>query len=68
MERFEPLPLYSRKIMDVAYAIIHAMAKRTLSDVSDSYGISPQSIAKIMTEYCKKEEKIRLTGRYRYLR
>lgn len=37
MERFEPLPLYARKIMDVEYAIIHAMAKRTLSDVSDSY-------------------------------
>ena len=67
MERFEPLPLYSRKIMDVAYAIIHAMAKRTLSDVSDSYGISPQSISRIMTEYCKKEEEIRLKGRYRYL-
>jgi len=67
MERFEPLPLYSRKIMDVAYAIIHAMAKRTLSDVSDSYGISPQTIARVMTEYCKREEEMRLKESYKYL-
>jgi len=67
MERFEPLPLYARKIMDVDYAIIHAMSKRTLSDVSDSYGISPQTIAGIMTEYCKREEEIRLKESYKYI-
>jgi transposase len=67
MERFESLPLYARKLMDMEYAIIHAMAKRTLSDVADSYGISPQTICRIMTEYCKKEEELRLKGSYRYL-
>lgn len=67
MERFESLPLYARQILDVEYAIIHAMAKRTLSDVSDSYGISPQTIARIIKKHWDKEQKIQLRGSYKYL-
>ena len=67
MERLDELPLYARKVLDVEYAVTYAMAKRTLSDVSDAYGISPQTISRIMTEYCIVEQELSLKGSYRYL-
>lgn len=67
MERFESLPLYARKLMDVEYAIIHTMAGRTIDDVSESYGISPATIYRMLEKYAESEQPLRLKGSYRYL-
>jgi len=67
MERIEDIALHAQMTLNAKYAILHATAHRTFKEVANAYGISQQTVRRILLEQIP-EYKTQMLSRYhRYL-